>query len=229
MRDPVASSMSRHCYEISTSFQPHRVPGCTHAPLPTRPGNAALVAHLPDDVVPRPQRVAIDVTLLPSYGRPAVEAGELRRGEAKAGTTRFHAYATAYLVRDGRRLTLALTYVRAEDELLDVLLDLLRRVQRLGITLERLYLDREFATVAILATLQQQPFPSIVALPKRGQRLKALLQGRTSFTTTYTMESAAAGAVTFPLWVACHYAAGRASQQGPKHGVEYQPFAVVGP
>ena len=80
--------------------------------------NAVLLARLPDDVVPRPQRVAIDLTLLPYYGRPAVEGGELRRGEAKAGTTRFHAYATAYLVRDGRRLTLARTYVRAEDELL---------------------------------------------------------------------------------------------------------------
>jgi hypothetical protein len=191
--------------------------------------NALLVARVPDDVTQRPQRVAIDLTLLPYYGRPAVEAGELRRGEAKAGTTRFHAYATAYLVRDGRRLTLALTYVRAQDELLDVVLDLLGRVQRLGINIERLYLDREFATVAILATLQQQPFPSIVALPKRGQRLQALLQGRASFTTTYTMESAAAGAVTFPLWVACHYAAGRASKHGPKHGIEYQPFAVLGP
>jgi hypothetical protein len=112
---------------------------------------------------------------------------------------------------------------------LDVVLDLLARVQRLGISIERLYLDREFATVTILATLQQQPFPSIVALPKRGQRLKALLQGRTSFTTTSTMESASAGAVTFLLWVACHYAAGRASKQGPKHGIEYQAFAVLGP
>src|SRR3954452_23894233 len=104
--------------------------------------NAALVAHLPADVRQRPQRVAIDLTLLPYYGRPAVESGELRRGGAKAGTTRFHAYATAYLARDGRRLTLALTYVRAQDEVLDVLLDLLGRVQRLGITIDRLYLDR---------------------------------------------------------------------------------------
>ena len=190
---------------------------------------ALVTAHLPEDVRRHPQRLAVDLTLLPYYGRPAVEAGELRRGEAKAGTTRFHAYATAYLVRDGRRLTLALTYVRAEDEVLDVLLDLLGRVQRLAIRIARLYLDREFATVAILQTLQGQPFPSIVALPKRGARLQALLQGRTSFTTTYTMESPTAGAVTFPLWVACHYAAGRATSQGAKHGVEYQPFAVLGP
>jgi putative transposase len=190
---------------------------------------AVLTDRLPDDVVRRRQRVAIDLTSLPYYGCPAVEAGELRRGEAKAGTTRFHAYATAYLVRAGRRLTLALTYVRAEDELLDVLLDLLDRVRGLGIRLERLYLDREFATVAILTTLQRQPFTSVVALPQRGQRLKALLQGRASFTTTYTMESAPTGTVTFPLWVACHYAAGRATRHGLQHGIEYQAFAVVGP
>lgn len=42
------------------------------------------------------------------------------------------------------------------------------------------------------------------------------------------MRSATAGEVTFPLWVACHYAAGRPTKQGPKHGCEYQAFAVVG-
>ena len=86
---------------------------------------------------------------------------------------------------------------------------------------ERLSLDREFATVAILGTLQHQPFPSVVALLKRGQRLKRLLQGRTRFTTTSTMESATAGTVTFPLWVTCHSAAGRPTKQGPKHGSEF--------
>jgi DDE family transposase len=191
--------------------------------------NALLTAHLPTDLVRHPQRLAVDLTLLPYYGQPAVEAGELRRGEAKAGTTRFHAYATVYVTRAGRRCTLALTAVRADDDLLDVLLDLLGRVRRLGITIERLYLDREFATVTILRTLQAQPFLSIVPVPKRGQRLTALLRGRTSFQTTYTMESAAAGSVTFPLWVACHYAAGRPSKQAPQHGIEYQTYAVVGP
>lgn len=46
-----------------------------------------------------------------------------------------------------------------------------------------------------------------MALPKQGDRLKALLCRRTSSATTYTMRSAEDGAITFPRYVACRYAA----------------------
>jgi putative transposase len=186
--------------------------------------NRLLVARLPAGLDRRTQRLAVDLVLLPYYGAPAAEAGELRRGEAKAGTTRFHCYATAYLIRDGRRVTLALAFVHAEDALLDVLAELLQRVAALGVPVERLYLDRGFASVAVLAWLQHQPFVSVVALPKRGQRLQALLTGRAGYRTTYAMASAEDGPVTFPLWVAVAYAAGRRGQ----HGREYLAFAVLG-
>jgi putative transposase len=186
--------------------------------------NALLVAYLPAEVQRRPQRLAIDLTLLPYYGAPAAEPEELRRGPAQAGTTHFHCYATAAVLRAGRRVTVAVSFVYAAEDLLDVLTDLLQRVHRLGIRIKRLFLDRQFATVAILRWLQPQPFTAIVALPKRGARLQALLTGRQSSCTTYTMRSAAAGAVTFPLWVACRYAAGRRGKQG----IEYLPFAVLG-
>jgi len=190
--------------------------------------HALLVARLPEDLRGRRHRVAIDLTLLPYYGAPATVRGELRRGEAKAGTTHFHAYASAYVMRDGRRVTLALTFVWAQDELLDVLSDLLARVQRLGIGIERLFLDRQFASVPVLTHLHRRPFTSVVALPKRGKRLRALLRGRRGYRTTYTMRSSVAGDLTFPVWVACHYAAGRQTKHGPKHGCEYQAFAVLG-
>jgi hypothetical protein len=186
--------------------------------------NALLVYHLPADLRTRPQRVAIDLTLLPYYGTVGQEPDQLRRGEAKAGTTRFHCYATASVLRAGRRVTLALTFVYADEALVDVLADLLRRVGCLGVPIARLFLDREFASVAILQHLAQQPFPSIVALPKRGARLKALPCGRTSYATTYTMRSAEDGEITFPLYVACRYAAGRRG----RHGIDYLAFAVVG-
>jgi len=186
--------------------------------------NALLVAQLPVEVRTHPQRVAIDLTLLPYYGTAGLEPDQLRRGEAKAGTTRFHCYATASVLRAGRRVTLALTFVHAEEALVDVLADLLRRIARLGIPIRRLLLDREFASVAILEHLAAQSFPSVVALPKRGDRLKALLQGRTSYQTTYTMHSAADGTITFPVYIACRYAAGRRG----RHGVDYLLFAVVG-
>jgi hypothetical protein len=186
--------------------------------------NALLVAQLPMAVLTQPQRIAIDLTLLPYYGTAGLEPDQLRRGEAKAGTTRFHCSATASVLRAGRRVTLALTFVHAEEALGDVLNDLLGRMARLGVTIGRLFLDREFASVAVLQQLAAQSFPSIVALPKRGERLKALLRGRSSYQTTYTMRSTDDGELTFPLYVACRYAAGRRG----RHGIDYLPFAVVG-
>src|SRR5438093_1404707 len=135
--------------------------------------NALLTERRPADLTRHPLRVAMDFTLLPYYGDYAEEPEELRRGPAKAGTTRFHAYATAYVVRAGRRLTLALAFVYADDSLLDIVAELLARLDTLGVRLRRLLLDREFATVAVLRFLDGQPFTSIVALPKRGAGVRA--------------------------------------------------------
>jgi len=189
--------------------------------------NDLLTARLPPGLVGRRHqghRVAIDLTLLPYYGQYADEPGEVRRGPAKAGTTRFHAYATAYLIRSGRRVTVAVAFVYAEDALLDILEELLIRVDHLGIGVHRLYLDREFASVAILRWLDSQPFTSIVPVPKRGKTLAGLLHGRHSVRTRYPMTSAEDGELTFPLWIAVRYAMGRRD----RHGRAYLPFAVVG-
>jgi hypothetical protein len=186
--------------------------------------NALLVERLPPGLLGRRLRVAIDLTLLPYYGRTTVEPDQLRRGEAQAGTTRFHCYATASVLRAGQRVTLALSFVYAEEALLDVLTDLLGRLARLGVRIERLLLDRQFAAVAILRHLHERPFTSVVALPKRGARLRALLTGRAGYKTAYTMASAEDGEITFPLWVSCHRAAGRRG----KHGLEHLAFAVLG-
>lgn len=186
--------------------------------------NRLLIARLPPAVWRRPQRLAIDLTLLPYYGKEGSEPDQLRRGEAKAGTTRFHCYATVSVLHRDRRVSLAVTFVHADEALVDVLADLLERVARRGIAIKRLFLDREFASVAVLTLLAAQPFPSIVALPKRGGRLKALLTGRASYRTVYTMESAEEGALTFPLVVACRAGSGR----GTKPERVYHPFAVVG-
>lgn len=186
--------------------------------------NALLTAQLPPGLIGRRVRLAIDLTLLPYYGTYAEEPGELRRGAAKAGTTRFHAYASAYVIRRGRRVSLAVAFVQAEDAVLDVLEELLTRVDHLGIGVHRLYLDREFASVAILRWLEGQPFTSIVPVPVRSAALKTLLQRRTSVRTTYAMTSAEEGELTFPLWIAVR------SEPDPDGGSGRValPFAVVG-
>jgi putative transposase len=183
--------------------------------------NGLLAAGLPPGLAGRSVRVAIDLTLLPYYGRYADEPGEIRRGQAKAGTTRFHAYASAYTIRNGRRVTVALAFVQAEDAIADVLEELLGRLQALRIGVQRLYLDREFAAVAILRWLGDQPFLSIVPVPKRGEAVKALLHGRKSVRTSYSMTSAEDGELTFPLWVVV-----RPGEEGAEPAA--LPFAVVG-
>ncbi len=186
--------------------------------------NALLTERLPADLARHSWKVAMDLTLLPYYGDYAEEPGEVRRGPAKAGTTRFHAYATAYVVRAGRRLTLALAFVYADDALRDIVEELLARLATVGVRIQRLLLDREFASVAVLQILDAQGFTSVIALPRRGAALKAELCGRGQRKTRYTMRSAEDGDLTFPLWVAVRYAAGRRHH----HGREYLAFAVVG-
>lgn len=64
--------------------------------------NAALHGPLPAALTQRFGRkgydIGIDLVEIPYYGQPAQVEEEIRRGKARSGTTRFHAYATLALV-----------------------------------------------------------------------------------------------------------------------------------
>src|SRR6516225_7965463 len=85
-----------------------------------RPLNAALAGHLPRALRKHLQRLAIDLTLIPYHGQPFRDLHEIYRGQAKDGTSHFHAYATAYVVKHGQRFTVALTGVRKGERLKEV-------------------------------------------------------------------------------------------------------------
>jgi hypothetical protein len=95
--------------------------------------NRALQGDLPHALRRRRQPLAVDLTLIPYHGQPLHSAAEIYRGEAKQGTTHFHAYATAYVIRKGRRFTVALTAVGADDPLPVVVQRLLREAARAGV------------------------------------------------------------------------------------------------
>lgn len=184
--------------------------------------NDGLAATLPPGLTKRAQKVAIDLTLIPFYGDEATPG--VYRSQAKQSTTKFFCFASAYVIKKQKRATLCVRFVESSDSLKTVLTEVLDTIQALGIRLKRLYLDREFARVDVLSYLKAQPYVSIVPIPKKGQALKALLHGKKSLRTTYTMRSAKYGQVTFPLWMACRYAKGRAK----RHGCRYLLFAVIG-
>lgn len=186
--------------------------------------NAALVAQLPPRIQGRAHRVGLDLVLLPYYGEPEQDAQELRRSKAQRGTTRFHCYATVYVIKHHKRVTLAVTYVRADDTLLAVLTRLLARLVALQVGIRRLYLDRQFYAVALLRYLKTQPFPSVIPARVHGKRIQALCRGRKSYQTTYTVGSPTDGSEEVNLWIVCRYAKGKRG----KHQVEYLPYVVIG-
>jgi hypothetical protein len=160
--------------------------GLRHAPSPETARKARL-ANLPDlerlearlnnalhATTPRRlgtrQRLAIDLTLIPCHGTHHRDANELDRGQVKGGTTHFHAYATAYLIRHGQRVTLALSYVRQGEDRAAVIQRLLRAARRAGARPDLVLLDRGFCSVGVIRYLQAARAPFLMPVPIRGRK-----------------------------------------------------------
>ena len=134
--------------------------------------NRLLAATLPKAIRKgkRRARVAIDITLLPYSGRPDPEDDLVYRGQEKASTHYHPAYATAYLVRRGRRFTLAVRAVRHDDPWDDLVRSLLRQVRPLVPAIELVLLDRGFWSVAVIRYLQRARYPFLRPVVARGRR-----------------------------------------------------------
>lgn len=134
--------------------------------------NEALTGQLPRGLRRRAWQMAIDWHLVPYYGQPHKSRNELYYGKPKDGTTKFHAYATACIVQDGHRYTLALTWVRRHETMVTVLKRLLARIREIGLKIKRLLLDRQFFNVPVIEFLQQEQLPFLMPVMFRGRRPK---------------------------------------------------------
>jgi hypothetical protein len=134
--------------------------------------NAALAGHLPEALRTHLQRLAIDLTLIPYHGQPFRDPEEIYRGQAKDGTSHFHAYATAYVIRKGQRYTVALTGVKKGEPLKDVVQRLLRQAAGVGIRPRLLLLDRGFYSAAVVRYLQQARYPFLMPVVCHGRSPK---------------------------------------------------------
>jgi hypothetical protein len=134
--------------------------------------NAALAGHLPKTLRQHLQRLAIDLTLIPYHGQPFRDPEEIYRGQAKDGTSHFHAYATAYVVHHGQRFTVALTGVTKGEPLKEVVQRLLRQAARVGVRPRLLLLDRGFYSVAVVRYLQAARHPFLMPVVCHGRSPK---------------------------------------------------------
>ena len=132
--------------------------------------NRALQGDLPKALRRRRQPLAIDLILIPYHGEPFADASEVYRGQAKSGTSHFHAYATAYVIKKGQRFTVALAYVRKGDDLAEVVKELLRQAAKAGVRPRYLLLDRGFYAVSVIRYLQAARCPFLMPVPAKGRQ-----------------------------------------------------------
>lgn len=164
--------------------------------------NRALASQLPLWLRERPQEVAIDLHDDPYYGKD--EPKWMCRGEARDGTTRFFRCATAYVMRQHQRFTLAVEFVHPDDALATIVKRLRRRVKALKIAVKHYYLDKGFCSIPVLGSLLKDPqLSAIIAVPIRGKTggTRALCRGRSSYRTTHTFQSDQYGTLTVPVAV----------------------------
>ncbi len=130
--------------------------------------NKVLQADLPLRLGRGRWHIAIGLHDQPYYGHaPAVDKW-VHRAARKAGTSRFLRIATAYVMHDGLRYAVAMKIVGPGQRLEDVVAWLIQSVRRAGIGARRYWLDRGFASGAVVARLEAMRVSAIIACPMRG-------------------------------------------------------------
>jgi hypothetical protein len=185
--------------------------------------NASFAAQLPSAVKKRRWRLAIDLNLRPYYGQAHQRTEELYRGQAKNGTTHFHAYATCYIGHHGRRYTVALTGVEKGAASVEVLKRLLRRARQSGVRPNLLLLDRGFYSVPIIRYLQAARYPFLMPAILRGRKAtppkgpsgtRVFALWKRSGWSTYTLTRAHQRKATVGIAVHCRNPPRRGRRQG---------------
>jgi hypothetical protein len=222
------TSLSDACQRLSDAPSDETARQALLATLPDsatlrRRLNAALAGHLPVALHKRLQRRAIDLTLIPYHGQPFRNISEIYRGQAEDGTSHFHAYATAYVVRHGQRYPVALTGVSKGEPLKDVVQRLLRQAASVGVRTRLLLLDRGFSSVAVVRYLQQArvPFLRPVVCHGRSPKQPGGPTGSSVFRTwkksgwsDYTLTDAKKRTATVSIGVKCRNYRGQWKRQG---------------
>lgn len=153
--------------------------------------NELLASQVPARLWRKAQDIAMDLHDRPYYGKTPQEEGLWVGGQAKAGTTHFYRVATAYVIHNGLRMTLALRFYLPTDSVVGVLEMLVERVEALGIGINRLLLDKGFDGIDVQTYLEQSGVPSLIACSIRGKTggTRALCKGRESYSTTHTFRN----------------------------------------
>jgi putative transposase len=195
--------------------------------------NNVLVANLTSKMRRVRCDVAIDLVLVPYHGEPKQDDNEVRRSQAREGTTHFHCYATAYMIYKDQRVTLALTFVRKDDTMPDILRRLFKRLDALNLNVKKLYVDKGFYSIAVIRLLKTRGTPFILpAVTRKNGGVSKLFVGRASYRTTYTLRNQTLGSEEVDLALTRKYSKGRYRRRRSKwfayvtYGVRTHPLQI---
>lgn len=195
--------------------------------------NQALVANLPPKALRVRCDIAIDLVLVPYHGQPARDEEEVRRSQARDGTTHFHCYATAYMIFKDQRITLCMTFVRKSDTMPAILRRLFKYLDALNLNVKRLYLDKGFYNIAVIRLLKARGTPFVIpAITRKKGGVGKLFSGRASYHTSYTLRNRKLGTEQVDLALARKYSKGRYRRRRSKwfayvtFGVRTDPLRI---
>lgn len=230
-------SVSEACQRLRAAPSDETVRQALLATLPSaaeleRRINGALGDRLPKSFFRRTQRIAIDLTEIPYHGEACWEANEIRRGKPKHGTSHFHVYASAYVVRHGQRFTLAATRVLGGETMEVIVARLLRQVRSIGVKVRFLLMDKGFFNVDVIRYLQAARCPFLMPAFPRGRKtetvrpgsLRAFQARKRSGWERYTWTNSWGRRATVSLAIVCKNYRG---QRG-RHGRRTQLYACWG-
>jgi hypothetical protein len=180
-------SLSAVVREAAEAPSAEAVRAALRAVLPADPNDLlpattrALHSRLPKALRRRPRTMAVDWHLRPYYGTKDTP-GTLR-GQPKASTKTFFAYATLLVIRRGQTFTVGLTHVARGEEQTAVLERLLGQAATAGLRVKRLLLDRGFYAATTVQWLQERSLAFVMPMLRRGRpaRRKADCTGTERF------------------------------------------------
>ena len=172
-----ATSIFDVCRDLVKAPSAHAVLDALEATLPDavtleKRLNQSLCADLPRALRRRKWAVAIDLTLIPYYGKPHETEEEIYRSQPKSGTSNFHSYATACVIHQGFRYTLGLVRVTRGEKMESVVKRLLRIVRDRGVTIAYTLLYRGFFTFNVMQYLKRAGYPFVIPVVMRGRKKK---------------------------------------------------------
>jgi hypothetical protein len=127
----------------------------------------SLHGRLPKGLSKRPRTMAIDMHNCPYYGDK--ETPGTYRGQKKASTKTFFAYATLLVLRKGQTYTVGAVSIVNGEELTCIIDKLLAQAAKAGLRPSQLLLDRGFYAAKVMLHLKGKKIPFVIPMIRRGK------------------------------------------------------------